>query len=91
MIPLVLKRGCGWGNIIVDELNEYRSNYENNECVYSTIAWNTCRSITIRYDNINKTCLDTDGLMFTHGFMHTHGFTIPYIADSKQEVCEVSR
>ena len=38
MFPLVhavLKRGCRRGNIIVDELNEYRSNYENNECVYS--------------------------------------------------------
>ena len=29
--------------------------------------------------------------MFTHCFMHTHGFTISYIADGKQEVCEVSR
>ena len=40
---------------------------------------------------IKKTCIDTEELMFTHGFMHTHGFTIPYIADGKQEVCEVSR
>ena len=40
---------------------------------------------------IKTTCIDTEELMFTHGFMHTHGFTIPYIADCKQEVCEVSR
>ena len=40
---------------------------------------------------INQTCLDTEELMFTHGFMHTHVFTVPYIADGKQEVCEVSR
>ena len=40
---------------------------------------------------IKKTCIDTEELMFIHGFMYTHGFTIPYIADGKQEVCEVSR